>query len=90
MMDDRVFRALGNADRRLILDLLHKCDGRSATDLQRHLTMSRFGVRKHLTILGDARLVAARRRGRRTVYYLTPEPIDGVRRRWINKYLTMP
>ena len=62
--DDRVFRALADPTRRHLLDRLHARDGRTLTELESELEMTRFGVMKHLRLLEDAGLVVTRRQGR--------------------------
>src|SRR6266508_5936716 len=57
--DDRVFKALADPTRRLLLDRLFARDGRTLTELASDLEMTRFGVMKHLRILEDAGLVVA-------------------------------
>jgi len=61
--DDRVFKALADPTRRFLLDRLFARDGRTLTELESELEMTRFGVMKHLRQLEDAGLVVARRRG---------------------------
>jgi DNA-binding transcriptional ArsR family regulator len=46
--DDRVFKALADPTRRFLLDQLFARDGRTLTELESELEMSRFGVMKHL------------------------------------------
>jgi DNA-binding transcriptional ArsR family regulator len=84
--DDRVFRALADHTRRFLLDRLFERDGRSLTELESELEMSRFGVMKHLRILEDAGLVVTRRSGREKLHYLNPVPIRLIHDRWIDKY----
>ncbi|HXJ62527.1 MAG TPA: metalloregulator ArsR/SmtB family transcription factor [Actinomycetota bacterium] len=84
--DDRVFKALADTTRRFLLDLLHERDGRSLTELESGLAMSRFGVMKHLRVLEDAGLVVTRRSGREKLHYLNPVPIRLIHDRWIDKY----
>src|SRR5262245_62358160 len=62
--DERVFKALADGTRRLLLDLLFERDGRTLTELEREVEMTRFGVMKHLRVLEDAGLVVARRSAR--------------------------
>ena len=52
--DDRVFKALADPTRRFLLDLLFARDGRTLTELESELEMTRFGVMKHLKVLEDA------------------------------------
>ena len=84
--DDRVFKALGDPTRRFLLDLLFEHDGRTVTDLESGLEMTRFGVMKHLRILEDAGLVVTKKSGREKLHYLNPVPIRLVHDRWIDKY----
>jgi len=84
--DDRVFKALADKTRRLLLDRLHARDGRTLTELESELEMTRFGVAKHLKLLEEAGLVVARRRGREKLHYLNPIPIRQIHDRWIDKY----
>jgi DNA-binding transcriptional ArsR family regulator len=84
--DDRVFKALADASRRFLLDLLFARDGRTLTELESELVMSRFGVAKHLRILEEAGLVVARRSGRAKLHFLNPVPIRLIHDRWIDKY----
>ncbi|NWG22226.1 MAG: metalloregulator ArsR/SmtB family transcription factor [Chloroflexi bacterium] len=86
MADDRVFKALADPHRRTLLDLLFQQDGRSLSDLQAHLPMTRFGVMKHLQNLEDAGLVTSRKVGREKLHYLNPVPIQQVYDRWVSKY----
>jgi len=84
--DDRVFRALADPTRRYLLDRLHERDGRTLTELESALEMTRFGVMKHLKVLEDAGLVATRRSGREKLHFLNPVPIRLIHNRWIDKY----
>ena len=52
--DDRVFKALADSSRRFLLDLLFRRDGRTLTELESELEMTRFGVMKHLRVLESA------------------------------------
>jgi DNA-binding transcriptional ArsR family regulator len=84
--DDRVFRALADPTRRYLLDRLYERDGRTLTELESELEMTRFGVMKHLKVLEDAGLVVARRSGREKLHFLNPVPIRLIHDRWIDKY----
>jgi DNA-binding transcriptional ArsR family regulator len=84
--DDRVFKALADPTRRFLLDLLFQRDGRTLTELESELEMTRFGVAKHLRVLEDADLVVARRSGREKLHFLNPVPIRLIHDRWIDKY----
>jgi DNA-binding transcriptional ArsR family regulator len=84
--DDRVFKALADPTRRFLLDLLFARDGRTLTELETELEMTRFGVMKHLRVLEDAGLVVTRRSGREKLHFLNPVPIRSIHDRWIDKY----
>ena len=84
--DDRVFKALADPTRRFLLDKLFARDGRTLTELESELEMTRFGVMKHLRVLEDANLVVTRRRGREKLHFLNPVPIRLLHDRWIDKY----
>jgi len=84
--DDRVFKALADPTRRSLLDRLFVRDGRTLTELESELDMTRFGVMKHLRVLEEAGLVAARKSGREKLHFLNPVPIRLIHDRWIDKY----
>lgn len=86
MDDDLVFKALADPSRRLLLDRLFERDGRTLTELESQLDMTRFGVMKHLKVLEQAGLVVPRRRGREKLHFLNPVPIAQIHDRWIGKY----
>ncbi len=88
--DDRVFRALAHPARRHLLDRLHERDGRTLTELEAELAMTRFGVMKHLRVLEEAGLVVTRRSGREKLHFLNPVPIRLIHDRWIGKYREGP
>ena len=84
--DDRVFKALADPTRRLLLDRLFERDGRTLTELESQLEMTRFGVMKHLRVLEESGLVVARKKGREKLHFLNPVPIREIHDRWISKY----
>ena len=84
--DDLAFRALADPTRRHLLDRLYERDGRTLTELESDLEMTRFGVMKHLRLLEEAGLVVTRREGRQKLHYLNPVPIRLIHDRWIDKY----
>ena len=86
MEDDAVFKALADPSRRLLLDLLFERDGRTLTELESELEMTRFRVIKHHRVLEHAGLVATRKSGREKLHYLNPVPIRLIHDRWIDKY----
>ena len=89
MTDDElhpVFRALADPSRRFLLDLLFARDGRTLSELESELEMTRFSVMKHLKVLEAAGLVVTRRSGREKLHFLNPVPIRLIHDRWIDKY----
>ena len=86
MDDGLVFKALADATRRHLLDRLFERDGRTLTELESELEMTRFGVMKHLRVLEEAGLVVSRRSGREKLHFLNPVPIRQIHDRWIDKY----
>jgi DNA-binding transcriptional ArsR family regulator len=84
--DDAVFKALADPTRRLLLDRLFERDGRTLTELESQLEMTRFGAMKHLRVLEAAGLVVTLRRGREKLHFLNPVPIRLIHDRWIGKY----
>ena len=86
MDDDLVFKALADPTRRHLLDQLYEREGRTLTELESELAMTRFGVMKHLRLLEDAGLVVTRRAGREKLHFLNPVPIRLIHDRWISKY----
>ncbi len=85
-VDDAVFKALGDARRRAMLDLL-KAGPKTTGDLiDAFPQLDRCTVMQHLGVLESAELVIARRRGRQRVNYLNPLPIKEIHDRWIGRY----
>ncbi len=81
-----MFKALADPTRRFLLDLLFARDGRTLTELESGLEMTRFGVMKHLRLLEEAGLVISRKSGREKLHFLNPVPIRLIHDRWIDKY----
>jgi DNA-binding transcriptional ArsR family regulator len=86
MNDDRVFKALADATRRYLLDLLFARDGQTLTELESKVAMTRFGVMKHLRVLEGAGLIVTRWSGREKRHFLNAVPIRLIHNRWIHKY----
>lgn len=84
--DDQVFKALGDASRRFLLDRLFDRDGQTLGELEAGLAMTRFGVMKHLKVLEAAGLLITRRAGREKLHFLNAVPIRLIHDRWIDKY----
>jgi DNA-binding transcriptional ArsR family regulator len=76
----RLFAALGDETRlRLVSRLCH--DGPSSiTGLTEGFRITRQAITNHLRVMEDAGLVRQRRRGRETVWQVSPRRLHGVRR----------
>src|SRR3954471_1895062 len=83
---DLVFKALADASRRRLLDLLQAEEGQTLGALAARLDMTRQAVSQHLAILEAANLIATVKRGREKLHYLNPVPIHEVHARWIAKF----
>ena len=83
---DKVFKALADSGRRLLLDRLRQDSGQTLGQLCEHLHMTRQAVTKHLKRLEEAGLVVTIWRGREKFHYLNPVPIHEIAERWIGKY----
>jgi DNA-binding transcriptional ArsR family regulator len=84
--DSKVFKALADPTRRFLLDLLFEREGRTLSELEANVDMTRIGVMKHLRLLEDAGIVLTRRTGREKLHFLNPVPIQQIHDRWINKF----
>jgi DNA-binding transcriptional ArsR family regulator len=83
---DEVFKALADPTRRGLLDRLFERDGQTLGELEEGMSMTRFGVMKHLKVLEEAGLLTTQRRGREKLHFLNPVPIRLVYERWVSKY----
>ncbi|MDX1624841.1 MAG: metalloregulator ArsR/SmtB family transcription factor [Gemmatimonadota bacterium] len=82
--EEEVFRAVADATRREILDLLSGGE-RPAGEIADAFPVSRPAVSRHLRMLREADLVASRKEGRRRLYSLNPEPLRKVDE-WVSRY----
>ena len=83
---DRVFKALADPTRRLLLDRLREDNGQTLGQLCEHLEMARQSVTQHLSVLESAKLVSTVRRGRLKLHYLNPVPLHEIQDRWIQAF----
>jgi DNA-binding transcriptional ArsR family regulator len=74
---DKVFFALSDPTRREVMRRISDQSEMTPTELAATLPVTRQAVTKHLGVLLDAGLVAQERRGRESVYRLTPQPMGG-------------
>ena len=83
---DMVFKALADANRRMLLDLLCEQNGQTLGQLCEHLDMARQSATQHLEILVAANLVSTVKRGREKHHFINPVPIHEVYARWVRKF----
>jgi DNA-binding transcriptional ArsR family regulator len=83
---EKVFRALADPSRRMLLDRLFAKGGQTLSALAADMPMSRQAVTKHLAILEAANLVSVHWQGREKLHYLNPVPIGDIVRRWVGKF----
>ncbi|MGD9988131.1 ArsR/SmtB family transcription factor [Pseudonocardia sp.] len=83
-----LFKALGDATRRTILDELVERDGQTLFELcgrlvMKHgLTSSRQAISQHLAVLEAAGLVHTRRQGRYKFHHVDTGPLRSIVERW--------
>lgn len=86
--DDEVFKALGDATRRQIIDELNERDGQTLFELCARLAMrhgvgsTRQAISQHLDALERAGLVRVRREGRYKFHQLDLGPLRRAMDRW--------
>jgi len=83
---DRVFKALGSASRRRILDIVRARPGCSVNDVCGAFETSRIAVMKHLKVLDRAGLLHSRKAGRTRELYVNVVPIQMIYDRWTTEY----
>lgn len=87
MIMDTIFRALNDAHRRKVLDLLQERDGQSSSEIEAQFQdITRFGVMKHLKMLEEASLITTRKEGRFKYHYLNAAPLQEISDRWISRF----
>jgi DNA-binding transcriptional ArsR family regulator len=87
---ERVFEALADEHRRVILDNLRRRNGQTLTELCEGHDISRQAITKHLRILEGANLVLSRKQGRTRLHFLNPVPINAVAMRWLQQFGDVP
>jgi len=83
---DRIWKALADATRREILDLLRDGPRNTTEIVEQFPKLTRFGVMKHIDVLRQAGLINTRAEGRRRVNSINVVPIRQVYERWVSKY----
>ena len=83
---DRVFKALGNATRRSILDTLRDQPLTTGAVTASFPDLDRCTVMQHLRVLEEADLITVERKGRERWNHLNPIPIHDIHERWIGPH----
>ncbi|MET0786213.1 MAG: metalloregulator ArsR/SmtB family transcription factor [Paenisporosarcina sp.] len=88
--NDAIFKALGDATRRVILDELTERNELTLYELttrlvmKHNLSISRQAIAKHLNILEDAGLVISKRKGKYRVLMFNKEPLENLLKGWVD------
>ena len=85
---DAIFKALADARRRRILDLLKRGPRTTGELCQRFRDLDRCTVMQHIGVLQHAGLLISRREGRHRWNYLNVAPFKEIYDRWISSYAT--
>jgi DNA-binding transcriptional ArsR family regulator len=83
---DTIFKALADARRRRILDLLKKAPRTTGELCERFKHLDRCTVMQHIGVLEHAGLLISRREGRNRWNYLNVAPFREIYDRWISSY----
>ncbi len=83
---DGVWKALSDATRRSILDLLREGPRTTTEIVEAFPHLTRFGVMKHIDVLREAGLIQTREEGRQRINSLNPVPIRQIYERWVGKF----
>jgi Predicted transcriptional regulators len=87
---DAIFRALGDPNRRIILDELAERSEMTLFELttrlimKHNLSITRQGIAKHLAVLEEAGLVHSVRRGKYRMIRFNREPLRDLFKGWID------
>ncbi|KOV82472.1 transcriptional regulator [Nocardia sp. NRRL S-836] len=88
-VEEELFKALADPNRRRILDELVERDGQTLFEicsrlLSKHgLSLTRQAVSQHLSVLEAADLVRSRREGRYKFHDLNTRPLEHIVTRWL-------
>jgi DNA-binding transcriptional ArsR family regulator len=74
--DDKLWSAIADPSRRLVLDLLVQNGEASASWLAGQVPFSRQAVSKHLVVLEQTGLISRRKQGREVLYLVVADRLD--------------
>ncbi|MBV8731408.1 MAG: helix-turn-helix transcriptional regulator [Acidobacteriia bacterium] len=83
---DGVWKALSDATRRAILDLLRQGPRTTTQIVEAFPHLSRFGVMKHIDVLRGAKLIQTREESRQRINSLNIVPIRQIYERWVGRF----
>lgn len=86
IMQNDVFKALADENRRNLLDELFEKNGQNLSQLCLTMKISRQAVTKHLKILENANLLSIHWEGREKLHYLNPVPLAEIVHRWVGRF----
>jgi DNA-binding transcriptional ArsR family regulator len=77
MLNDKVFKALSDANRRKIISLLRKKD-MTAGEISEQFDISKPSISEHLKILKNAELISSEKNGQFITYFLNSSILEDV------------
>ena len=77
MLNDRVFKALSDANRRKIISLLRRKD-MTAGEIAEHFDISKPSISEHLKILKNAELISSEKNGQFITYFLNSSILEDI------------
>ncbi|NQV19343.1 MAG: winged helix-turn-helix transcriptional regulator [Armatimonadetes bacterium] len=77
MLNDKVFKALSDANRRKIIILLRKKD-MTAGEIADNFNISKPSISEHLKILKNADLISSEKKGQFITYFLNSSILEDV------------
>lgn len=78
------FSALGDPNRRRIIELLADQGPMSASQISREFSVSPSAISQHLKILREANLILMTRKAQKRIYAINPEAIQEMET-WVNR-----
>ncbi len=83
MVSDKVFKALSDANRRKIIDLLKKKE-MTAGEIAQHFNISKPTISEHLKTLRNADLIESEKNGQFITYFLNTSVLEDFLSHMIN------
>ncbi|MEA2096618.1 MAG: autorepressor SdpR family transcription factor [Candidatus Cloacimonadota bacterium] len=85
MVNDKVFKALSDANRRKIIDLLKKKE-MTAGEIAEHFNVSKPTISEHLKTLKNADLIESEKNGQFITYFLNTSVLEDLLSHMINVF----